>query len=127
MKIKLDSADIVFSQVIRLRDRKCVRCGSWVEFNAKGMPVSHQASHYFGRGCEGTRFELDNVDCLCMGCHRRWGSDEKEEYREFKINQLGQKRFDAMRIQSNYGKKDRKMALIMAKLLLAKVLTGKPL
>ena len=55
----------------------------------------------------------DNVDTLCMGCHRIWGSDDRESYREFKLKQLGQKRFDSLMIQSNtFHKKDRKMEVI---------------
>lgn len=113
MYVKIDKADKVFSQFIRLRDGKCVRCGSVVLFNDKGLPVSHQASHYFGRGKESTRFDEENVDCLCMGCHRIWGSDDKEGYRNFKIKQLGQQGFDLLMLRANsYQKKDRKLAYI---------------
>jgi hypothetical protein len=119
MRIKLDKADIVFSKYIRLRDRKCVRCGSPVRFNEKGDPASHQASHYFGRGRENTRYDPENVDCVCMGCHRIWGSDDKEGYRRFKIEQLGQKGFELLALRaSTYRKKDRKMALLISEFLL---------
>ena len=113
MKIKLDSADILFSQWIRLRDLVCQRCGSPVKFNSKGFPVSHQASHFYGRGRENTRFEPDNCDTLDMGCHRIWGSDDRESYRNFKLKQLGEKRFNSLLIQANtYRKKDRKLEVI---------------
>lgn len=119
--IRIDKADKVFSQAIRCRDRKCMRCGSPVKFNSKGLPVSHQASHYFGRGQESTRFELNDVDTLCMACHRYWGSDHREDYRNFKIKQLGQKGFDLLILQSKSPKKkDREMSLIIAKELLKK-------
>ena len=125
MKIKTDKADKVFSQVIRLRDRKCVRCGSPVKFNDKGLPVSHQNSHYFGRGRESTRFHLYNCDTLCYGCHRIWGSDDKEGYRAFKIKQLGEDGFNLLTILANTTvKKDRKMAFIVANELLNKSMEG---
>ena len=38
--IKIDKADKVFSQYIRLRDKRCMRCGSAVQFNEKGLPIS---------------------------------------------------------------------------------------
>lgn len=117
--LKLDQADKVFSQYIRLRDMKCMRCLSPVRLNEKGLPVSHQASHYYGRGKESTRFDPENVDTLCMGCHRILGSDDREAYREFKIKQLGQDGFDNLRLRSNmYHKKDRKAALIASRVLL---------
>lgn len=116
MKIRLDPADKVFSQVIRLRDKKCVRCGSPVKFNEKGIPVTHQNSHYFGRGQESTRYNKNNCDTLCYGCHVIWGSKEREDYRDFKINQLGQKGFDLLLLRSKTPqKKDRKLELIKAK------------
>jgi len=116
MEIKIDKADTVFSQAIRLRDMRCMRCHSRVRLNDKGLPVSHQASHFYGRGKEATRFDPENVDTLCTGCHRVWGSDDREAYRDFKINQLGQEGFDRLKLRANtYHKKDRKMSLIVAK------------
>lgn len=111
--IRIDAADKLFSQWIRLRDKQCLRCHSFVEVNMAGMPISHQASHFYGRGREGTRFEPDNVDTLCMGCHRIWGSDDREAYRTFKLMQLGQTRFDTLQLQANtYHRKDRKFEVI---------------
>ena len=117
--IKIDPADKVFSQYIRLRDGKCLRCGSVVQVNDLGLPVTHQASHFFGRGQESTRFDPNNVDCLCYGCHQYWGSQNREDYRTFKIKQLGQDGYDTLLVKSKtYKKKDRKMELIIAKKLL---------
>lgn len=119
MKIKICPADKVFSQYIRLRDKRCMRCGSRVQFNAKGLPVSHEASHYFGRGRESTRFDQNNVDTACYGCHQQWGSTDREAYRNFKIKQLGQEGFDRLTLKADtYCKKDRVLALFIAKKLL---------
>lgn len=117
--VKIDKADSTFSQYIRKRDKVCMRCGSHVIFNDKNLPISHQCSHYFGRGREGTRFEPDNCDTLCHGCHRFWEKEDREAYRQFKVNQLGEQRHATLQLQANaYHKKDRKMALIVAKKLL---------
>ena len=49
MNLKLDKADRIFSLYIReLANNICVRCGGII-----GL----QASHYFGRAKEGTRFD----------------------------------------------------------------------
>jgi 5-methylcytosine-specific restriction endonuclease McrA len=77
-KITIDQSDKVFSQYIRKRDGKCKRCGSLVQFNDKGLPITHQASHFFGRANEATRHDPDNVDCLCGGCHQIWGGNDHE-------------------------------------------------
>jgi len=101
MRIKRYPCDDVFSQLIRLRDMECVRCHSKVRLNDKGLPVSHEASHYFGRGKWNTRFDTGNVDTLCFACHKIWGSDDKEGYKQFKLNQLGEDMFDLLMLQAN--------------------------
>ena len=123
MKIRLDRADTIFSQVIRLRDRVCVRCKSPVIFNEKGLPISHQNSHFYGRGQEFTRYYLENCDSLCFACHIIWGSRDREDYREFKLRQLGKQGFDLLLLKSKILKrKDRKMELIKSKILLEELL-----
>ena len=120
MKIKICPADQVFSQYIRKRDKMCVRCKSPVKFNDKGLPVNHQASHYWSRGKENTRFDPDNADTLCFACHNLWGhGDQRDEYKAFKIKQLGEEGFKKLDFKAHQiGKKDRKLALIIAKQLL---------
>lgn len=122
MKIKIDPADKVFSQYIRLRDGRCMRCGSAVRVNDKGLPVSHQCSHYYGRKMESVRFDPDNADALCMACHITWGSTMRFAYDEFKLRQLGQERFDALKLRAlTTKKKDRKMSLLIVQQLLKEV------
>ncbi len=91
--IKRDKADTVFSQYIRLRDMECRRCHSPVQLNDKGMPVSHQASHYMGRGKENTRFNELNVDTLCGGCHMHFTAHPALHV-EWQIEMKGQKVVD---------------------------------
>lgn len=119
MKIRIDVADKYFSWYIRKRDGKCMRCYSPVLFGEKGQPLTHQNSHYFSRGKENTRFEPLNCDTLCMACHMRWGGDERDEYRAFKVKQMGEEGFKRLDVQAHtLTKKDRKMALLRAKELL---------
>lgn len=45
-----------------------------------------------------------------------WGGDGRDQYREFKIKQLGQERFDALMLRANStGKKDEKLSYLIAK------------
>jgi len=68
---------------------------------------------------ETVRFDPENCDALCFGCHRYWEKEDREGYRVFKIRQLGQAGFDALNLRAHLtGKKDRKMALIIARELL---------
>ena len=119
MKIKIYKEDSLFSQFIRLRDKKCVRCFSRVEFNDNGMPVTHQCSHYWGRGAWGTRHDPFNCDTLCFACHRLWGGDERREYEKFKRKQLGEKEYLKLQLRAHTpAKKDRKLALLYVNQLL---------
>lgn len=93
MRIKILKEDRTFSQCIRLRDKKCARCGSKVKFNKKGLPISHECSHFWSRGNWNTRFDEENADTLCFACHMMWGGDYREEYIAYKKKQLGPKKF----------------------------------
>lgn len=114
--VKLDKADVTFSLYIRTRDKwTCQRCGVYYEPPTKAL----HCSHYFGRGREGTRFDPENCDALCHGCHAYWSSQDREGYRNYKVNQLGQRAFDLLGLRAEtYAKKDRKMSLLIAQELL---------
>lgn len=110
--MKFDGADRLFSLWIRKRDKfTCQRCG--------GKGESLQCSHFYGRVNESTRFEPDNCITLCYVCHKYFDETDREAYRDFKLKQLGQRRFDLLKIQRHtYKKKDRKLEAIKWKLAL---------
>ena len=111
--MRIDPADSAFSKWIRNRDKVCQRCHKPSE--------SLQCSHFYGRTMESVRFEPDNCDALCYGCHRYWEKEDREAYRAFKLKQLGQARFDSLILQAHtYHKKDRAFELIRWKLALQK-------
>lgn len=114
-RIKIDRADQLFSKWIRNRDSwQCQRCKKQYPEGSQGL----HNSHFYGRGHESTRFEPDNCQALCFGCHQYLGSNPND-HRDFMLKKLGQKRFDTLLIQANtYKKKDRKLeALIWKKAL----------
>lgn len=107
-KIKIDKADRNFSWWVRLRDGKCLRCGSPVRFNDKQLPVSHHASHFQGRGRENTRFNEFNLVCLCHGCHSFFHA-QPSECVKWQTERLGKKMVEELEITSRYYcKRDRK-------------------
>ncbi|KKN71727.1 hypothetical protein LCGC14_0417930 [marine sediment metagenome] len=118
MRIKVDKADQMFSWYVRKRDDHCMRCLSPVGYNLKGQPNTHENSHYFGRRKENTRYDPENCDTLCTACHVTWGSEDREDYRDFKIKQLGEEGFKNLMIRSYLTKKkDRAASYIYAKTL----------
>lgn len=96
--IKISKGDYYFSLFIRNRDKMCVRCHN-------PLPIKRlQNSHYFGRTMHGTRFDEDNCDALCAGCHGYWEKEDREAYRVFKIKQLGEARYNRLQLHALKGK-----------------------
>ena len=88
--MKRDKADILFSRYIKLLSvGECKRCGKYVGVNSRGL----HCAHWRGRGRYTTRFERDNAQALCYGCHSYFDHhpDEKDD---FFYNILGMKRGD---------------------------------
>ena len=114
--IKIDIADKLFSKYVRLQHKECLKCGKFGtgELGIDGL----QASHFHGRRKESTRYDLKNVDCLCISCHKYF-TELKTEYEAWKLEQLGQKEYDLLMLRANTpGKRDRKMQAIIWKELL---------
>jgi hypothetical protein len=80
-------ADAKFSVWIRERDKCCVVCGSRQNL---------QCSHYWSRGISLTRFDPENADTLCAKCHWAWEERKQGEYRDFKLKQLGKRKYDQL-------------------------------
>lgn len=87
-KIKIDPNDKLFSLMIRERDNhQCVFCGKSSDI------ISLQNSHFWGRGCKSLRFEPLNCDALCFKCHMDNEGNKQSFYRDWKIKQLGLKKY----------------------------------
>ena|SRR3990167_1319508 len=114
--IKIDKADALFSEYIRLLRKKCERCGRRGEMTQKGLPIKGlQASHFHGRRKESVRYDPLNVDCLCIGCHKHF-TINRDLYREWKKEKLGERQYDLLQLLAETPvKKDRIMSLLIIK------------
>ena len=114
-KIKIDPADRAFSNYIRTRHNwTCQRCGK--QYTPPTSALHY--SHFQGRGKEATRFEPDNCDALCYGCHRYFTAQPGEHY-QWQVKRKGQATVDRLILQSNtYKKKARKDEALIWKLAL---------
>lgn len=52
-------------------------------------------SHYWGRSHKSVRWDFDNADAQCYGCHRFLGSNPAL-FDRWKLLRLGQKRMDLL-------------------------------
>ena len=87
---KSAKADKLFSVFIRERDRVCFFYRTGCQNKAT------QNSHFWGRGSSATRYDPENCDGICGGCHMRHEGNKQGLYRDLKIQQLGQEKYDAM-------------------------------
>lgn len=95
-KIKVE--DSLFSKIIKIRDNwTCQKCGTKHHEGSMGL----HNSHFIGRANKSTRFEPDNCDSMCFGCHQYLETHKATLYRDWKIEQLGEDRFVQLIQKSN--------------------------
>lgn len=105
--------DAITSMIVRVRANwTCKKCGRRYdpEIDEKTNLPKQQLiswSHFFGRGSssKGVRWDLDNGDALCIYCHQQVENNKTNtvgqfNYRQFKIDQLGQDRFDILEFKA---------------------------
>jgi len=110
--VKRDSADALFSDWIRERDKwTCQRC--WMTY----VPPTNalHCAHMFSRGKRRTRFDPDNACALCYGCHR-WLDTHADLKREFFTLRLGQRAFDLLEMRSELSAKGMDRAVLMERI-----------
>ena len=120
-KTKLRKSDSLFRRyALKVYGYTCARCRrTYPSDNCRGLHVSH----YWGRGRENTRHDIENVCLLCYGCHLRWGhGDQREQYTGERRQRLGDKGFDLLELRAyTYKKRDDKLDEIIIKELLKEV------
>jgi hypothetical protein len=95
--MKRTRADILFSKYIRLRDNyTCQRCFKRYPENSLAL----DCSHLFSRGKFSTRFDEENCDAFCYGCHSYWHRNPIE-YHAWKRNQLGENVYNLLTLRAN--------------------------
>lgn len=91
LKTLKKSLDILWSQLVKMRDRQCIRCGSSYRL---------QASHIFSRSQKSVRWDLDNGMSLCSGCHLFFWHKNPIEATEFIKNRLGEQKYEDLRLKA---------------------------
>lgn len=98
---KLNNLDNFFSRYIRLRDLRCLECKVPGYDNSDGERIlGLECSHYHIRSKMSVRFYPDNTDTFCHFCHGYY-EENPEEYKKFKIRQLGLERFKELELRAS--------------------------
>lgn len=101
MRITRSPADKLFSEYIRTRDAwTCQRCFMQYPTKSQGL----HCAHYWSRSMKSVRFDPENADALCYGCHAYFHKDPKA-HDVFKLRQLGQQRMDALQVRARTPRK----------------------
>lgn len=80
----------LLSEVVRLRDKKCVRCG-----RSEGKL---DCSHIFPKGrYPSMQFLLDNVKVLCFNCHRNFWHLNPVLANDWVRKYLGSEKYNALK------------------------------
>ncbi len=117
--IKLRPTDTKFSLYIRAKRRwtceYCKRiCRDWT---GETIFYKLEASHYFGRKHENTRFDEENVRVLCFLCHKDLGGYTKAENGEYDLwikRLLGEQGYKKLMLRAfTYKKQDDKMDMLI--------------
>ena len=96
--MKRSKWDKVFSDAVRTRDKwSCQRCN---KYYPSGKRQGLHCSHFYGRAKYSTRFDFDNAEALCYGCHQHLGS-HPEEHRKHKMIKIGKSTFQKLTLRSN--------------------------
>jgi hypothetical protein len=94
--IKRTPLDILFSKYLRIRSKGiCARCKHFFDWK-----YQMEVSHFKGRRSKSGRWNEDNVDPTCKGCHRFF-EENPHEYVEWKKKQLGEERYDKLILRLN--------------------------
>ena len=96
--MKRSKWDKVFSDAVRTRDKwSCQRCN---KYYPSGKRQGLHCSHFYGRAKYSTRFDFDNAEALCYGCHQYLGS-HPEDHRKHKMIKIGKSTFQKLTLRSN--------------------------
>ncbi len=93
--MKRDKYDAVVSDLVRaMNNYTCEHCKKIGEKGANGLQM--QAAHIVGRRNAGTRYDLDNILCLCAHCHRYF-TERPLCFAEWLKDYLGEDKVDEIR------------------------------
>jgi len=96
-KAKIFPSDREWSKYIRTRDNwTCQRCSKQYDPPTSAL----HCSHFWSRGNWSVRFDEDNTEALCYGCHSYLGGNPVE-FHKYYLEKLGQERFDALEQRRN--------------------------
>jgi 5-methylcytosine-specific restriction endonuclease McrA len=83
--------------LVKVRDNfTCVKCHKQYKLGDQGIT----AAHFFQSTKYATKWNLDNIDTMCWGCHNQTEHNKAAWHRDFKIAQLGEDKYEALRVLS---------------------------
>jgi len=92
-KTLIKKLDTIVARKVKERDNHtCVRCGS----NTKQL----NACHFYSRSIKSLRWDMDNIICLCVGCHF-WAHKNPSELTDWYRTLIGDSRFGRLMVKKS--------------------------
>lgn len=119
---KLNKAlDDTTSKLVKQRDGyRCIRCSKQYQPGDRALTCSH----FWSRTKWKTRWDLSNLDTVCLGCHRQIEHDKQGWYMGYKVSQLGTEEYAELERRSNeiakWTRQEKEMMLEQYQLLLSR-------
>ena len=89
----IESNDKIFRDIIRMRDKVC----QW-----SGRTENLQIAHFFTRGTLRLRWDEENACLLNAGVHLFRAHKYPEQFRDFWLKRIGEKRFVMLKMRAGY-------------------------
>ena len=111
-KIKIRPADALYSKFLRAKHKYiCERCKGYYPPESRNLSVSH----FHGRRNECVRFDEQNTDVLCSGCHRHF-EENPNSYVDWKRKRMTEQEFNMLDYKAHQTcKKDDTLILLWLK------------
>ena len=118
--------------IVGRANHHCERCG---RRDGQAMPragrvgrdkfIVLQPAHFKSRRVEHTRWDPDNIACLCKGCHFLWAHSEPDEFHDWWLQRIGEKRMARLNLIWQTRNRRAKLNLRLVRLAIEEVL-GSP-
>ena len=90
--MKRDKHDKAASDLVRaINKNTCQHC--------RQVKERTECAHIFGRRHQATRYDLDNLLCLCHSCHRRF-TENPVDFTRWLTEYMGKEKLDALMVKA---------------------------
>jgi hypothetical protein len=94
-----DLDTLTANYIKKLQKYECQRCHTIYKPKSRALTCSH----FYKRGYMGTRWDWNNLDAMCWGCHKLIEGDKQEDswYSNFMKKKLGEEGLEMLKFKAH--------------------------